>query len=99
MMESKYKDCGRRIGFGCQRCGRCCIDFFVPLGYEDLLLIKEKTGCQIVVGQNGIVWLKGDKEDLAIRAIQEIEENSHITGLTEKIKEMLENETKGDRHD
>jgi len=54
-------------------------------------MIKKYTGCQIVVGQNGIVWIKGEKEDLAIEAIQCIEEKSHTTGLTDKIKEMLEN--------
>lgn len=56
-------------------------------------LIKEHTGCQIVVGQNGIVWLKGEKEDLAIKAIQEIEEKSHISGLTDRIKTFLEKES------
>ena len=25
-------------------------------------LIKTKTGCNIVIGQNGVVWLKGEKE-------------------------------------
>ena len=25
-------------------------------------LVKEKTKCQIIVGQNGIIWIKGEKE-------------------------------------
>ena len=61
-------------------------------------MIKEKTNCQIVVGQNGIVWIKGDKEALAVDAIQRIEENSHISGLTDKIKQMLE-AAEGDKND
>lgn len=56
-------------------------------------MIKEKTGTQIVVGQNGIVWVKGENEEPAIEAILEIERKSHITGLTDQIKEMLTNET------
>lgn len=58
-------------------------------------LIKEHTGCKISVGQNGTVWLKGDdpkKEMLAVKAIEKIAAESHIAGLTDKIKEFLEKE-------
>ncbi len=53
-------------------------------------MIKETTNTQIVVGQNGIVWVKGDNEDIAIEAILEVEKKSHVQGLTDKIKEMIE---------
>lgn len=53
-------------------------------------LIKNKTGCQIIAGQNGVVWLKGEKEALATEAVLMIEHQSHITGLTEKITALLE---------
>lgn len=53
-------------------------------------LIKQKTGCQISVGQNGIVWLQGENEGLATEAILAIERNSHIAGLTDKITALLE---------
>ena len=53
-------------------------------------MIKETTGTQIVVGQNGIVWIKGDNEDIAIEAILEVERKSHLHGLTDKIKDMLD---------
>ena len=52
-------------------------------------LIKNATGCQIIVGQNGVVWLKGENESLATKAILEVERQSHIVGLTNKISEML----------
>ncbi len=52
-------------------------------------MIKESTGCQIVVGQNGVVWLNGENEDLAIKAIMMIQNKSHLDGLTEKIAELL----------
>lgn len=55
-------------------------------------LIKQKTGCQIVVGQNGVVWLKGEKEALATEAILMIEQNSHISGLTDRVTAMLDAE-------
>lgn len=52
-------------------------------------MIKEKTGCRISVGQNGIIWVQGEKENLAAKAINEIEENSQITGLTDHISKLL----------
>lgn len=61
-------------------------------------MIKDLTNTQIVVGQNGVVWIKGEKEDLATEAILEIERKSHIQGLTDMIKKMLKeklDETKG----
>lgn len=55
-------------------------------------LIKNATGCKIIVGQNGVVWLQGDpmSEVFAIQAIKKIEEESHISGLTERVTEFLE---------
>jgi len=54
-------------------------------------MIKAETKCNIVVGQNGIVWIDGSpkEEILAIKGIRKIEEESHLSGLTEKIKEFL----------
>lgn len=60
-------------------------------------LIKEKTGCKIIVGQNGRVWISGltpESEMLATEAIYLIEQNSHHEGLTDKIKEFLEKKAK-----
>ncbi len=55
-------------------------------------MLKRETKCQIVVGQNGLVWIKGepDKELLVEKAIRKIEKESHTTGLTESIKSFLE---------
>lgn len=56
-------------------------------------LIKDETGCNITVGQNGLIWIKGDKiesELLAKRAIVFITERSFVSGLTEKVKEWFD---------
>ena len=56
-------------------------------------LIKQETNCNIVVGQNGIVWIKGDNvesELLAKEAIAFITEKSYVGGLTEMVKAFLE---------
>lgn len=56
-------------------------------------LIKEKTGCDITVGQNGWIWVKGESTDSEIRArkvIEFIADKVHVDGLTEKVEEWLE---------
>jgi len=56
-------------------------------------LIKENTNCNITVGQNGIVWIKGDKiedELLAKQAILFVTEKSFIDGLTDKVTKWFE---------
>lgn len=53
-------------------------------------MIKAKTQCQIVVGQNGVVWIKGQKEALAAKAVLTIEREAHTTGLTDRMTAMLE---------
>ena len=52
-------------------------------------LIKQKTGCDIITGQNGVVWLRGDNKTKAIEAILTIEKESHTSGLTQKIEKLL----------
>lgn len=52
-------------------------------------LIKEKTKTEIFTGQNGYVWIRGDDKALAIKAIKMIDEESHVSGLTERIEELL----------
>lgn len=52
-------------------------------------LIKDKTNTIIRVGQNGVVWLDGEKIDKAIKAIRMVDEESHIVGLTDKVSKLL----------
>jgi exosome complex component RRP4 len=55
-------------------------------------MIKDATGCRIIVGQNGVIWIDGDthNEIIAVNTIRKIESEAHIQGLTERIKEYLE---------
>jgi len=51
-------------------------------------LIKDETGCDITVGQNGFVWIQGDKienELLAKKAVLFIVEKSFVSGLTDEV--------------
>jgi exosome complex component RRP4 len=58
-------------------------------------LIKNATGCRIIAGQNGLIWLDGEpeKEYIAVRAINMIEDKSHVAGLTDLVKAYLEKAT------
>ena len=53
-------------------------------------LIKERTGCNIYVGQNGIIWVFGDNYDLVTEVLRKVEKESHMEGLTDSIEKLLE---------
>jgi exosome complex component RRP4 len=58
--------------------------------------VNNKTGCNIIVGQNGQVWIKGDNANLAARTIHKIVEESQFDNLTDRIGEFLDEELEGD---
>jgi exosome complex component RRP4 len=58
-------------------------------------MIKQETGCQIILGLNGVILVTGktpEDEELAMMAIQKIEEESHTSGLTDRITQLLKEE-------
>ena len=60
-------------------------------------MIKQETGCQIILGLNGVILVTGktlEDEDLAIEVIRKIEQESHTSGLTDRITQLLK-ERKG----
>ena len=55
-------------------------------------MIKQETNCQIILGLNGVVLVTGkniEDEELAIATIKKIEEESHTSGLTDRITQLL----------
>ena len=58
-------------------------------------MINQATGCRITVGQNGLVWMQGEPKNelIALKALKKVEKESHLSGLTDRIKEFLEKET------
>jgi exosome complex component RRP4 len=64
-------------------------------------MIKEYTETDILVGQNGWVWVRGKPEGelRAIMAINKIDDESHTKGLTDRIEAMLKNDKKGGKSD
>lgn len=61
--------------------------------------LKEATGCDIVVGQNGKILIRGKNFkmiELLIKAIRMVDEQAHTTGLTDRIKAFLSSSIKED---
>ena len=61
-------------------------------------MLKKETGCEIMVGQNGIILISGkssESERVAVSAIYMIEREAHTRGLTDRILEMIRNELGG----
>jgi len=55
-------------------------------------MIKQEANCQIVLGLNGTILVTGktpEDEELAIMAIRKIEQESHTSGLTDRITQLL----------
>lgn len=64
-----------------------------------LNLLTSKTGCNIVVAQNGMIWARcpdNHRLNILIKAIKIIEEKVHMRGLTEEIKLFLERSLGGE---
>lgn len=58
-------------------------------------MIKQETGCHILLGLNGVILITGknlEDERLAMMAIRKIEEESHTRGLTDRITQMIKEE-------
>lgn len=60
-------------------------------------MIKRETGCQLTIGQNGLILISGRSsrdERLAVMALRKIESESHTSGLTDQVNEMIKKERK-----
>jgi exosome complex component RRP4 len=58
-------------------------------------MIKQETNCQIILGLNGVILVTGKstaEEELAMKAIKKIEDESHTSGLTDRITQLLKEE-------
>jgi exosome complex component RRP4 len=61
-------------------------------------MIKQETNCQIILGLNGVILVTGktlEEEELAISVIRKIEEESHTSGLTDRITQLLKEKKLG----
>ena len=60
-------------------------------------MIKNETGCQLTIGQNGLILISGRSlkdERLAIMALTKIEVEYNTSGLTEQVNKMIKKERK-----
>ncbi|HDD66847.1 MAG: RNA-binding protein [Thaumarchaeota archaeon] len=55
-------------------------------------MVKKLTGCDIIVGKNGLIVINGPSpksEFAAMKAIEMIESEAHTSGLTERVEKYL----------
>ncbi len=55
-------------------------------------LIKSFTNTRVFVGENGRIWIDGEIDDVvhAVTAIEMIESDAHVHGLTDAVRDFLE---------
>ena len=62
-----------------------------------LEVLRQGTGCDFFIAANGrvhVVCPNEELQEIAVMAIEMIEEQSHVSGLTEKVKAFIEEERK-----
>jgi exosome complex component RRP4 len=64
-------------------------------GGSMISMIKDRTGCMILVGQNGRMWIDGEPDMIlvAAEAIGMIDRNAQQSGLTDAVQRFLEERT------
>jgi exosome complex component RRP4 len=63
-----------------------------------ITMLKKETGTDIIPGQNGIILAIGrnpDNERIAVEALYMIEREAHTSGLTDRVRAMIQEEMKG----
>lgn len=62
-------------------------------GGSMIAMLKNLTHCRMFVGQNGRIWIDGEPDAMVVaaEAVELIEREAHAFGLTERVKEFLEN--------
>ena len=94
-LTTKAPGLGKLIGGRLAKVSPVKVPRVIGRGGSMIKLLKDETKCDVLVSPNGRIWIKGkdsDLENLAVRAILKIEQEAHITGLTDRIKEMLQKE-------
>ncbi|MCW3988673.1 MAG: exosome complex RNA-binding protein Rrp4 [Candidatus Bathyarchaeota archaeon] len=55
-------------------------------------MILNQTGCNVVIGQNGRILIHGrtrEQEAMAVKVINKVDKEAHISGLTSRVQEYL----------
>lgn len=61
-------------------------------GGSMIQMIKNMTDCRVFVGQNGMIWIEGELDNILVasKAIEMIDEEAQASNLTDRVKEYLE---------
>jgi exosome complex component RRP4 len=91
-LSTKHRPCRKLVGGNLISVSPSKIPRIIGKEGSMISMLKKGSNCDILVGQNGFVWIKGEpeKQALAAKVIHKIEEDSHKKGLTDVVKKMLE---------
>ncbi|VVB65901.1 Exosome complex component Rrp4 [Candidatus Gugararchaeum adminiculabundum] len=59
-------------------------------------MIIDSTKSEVYIGRNGRIWMSGGDIELTVRAIQKVEQEAHVSGLTDRVKKFLEDEAESE---
>ncbi len=88
-LSMQYRICKKLTGGRIVRISPSRVPRLIGKGGSMVEMIKNKTDSRIIIGQNGIVWIGGGKEDLALEAVKTVDERGHGRGLKEKVEKIL----------
>lgn len=63
-----------------------------------LEILKNGTGCSLLVGRNGWIWVKGGNQGLLAKALAKIDREAHLENLTNSVAEFLGVGSKPEAH-
>ena len=58
-------------------------------------LIKRDADCEVIIGHNGLISIKGknlENEKIVIKTINMIEKEAHTSGLTDRVAQFIKEE-------
>ncbi len=71
------------------------VSHIIGTGGSMVKMLKQKTDTQIIIGQNGRVWIDGGDMDLAAEAVRRVADHAHEDNLQDRIERWLD-ERQGD---
>ncbi|HIM33633.1 MAG TPA: RNA-binding protein [Candidatus Poseidoniales archaeon] len=88
----KKDDCRKLYAGTIVHVAPTCVNRVIGKQGSMITLIREKTGCRIQAGQNGLIWIDGEPDQIARaqQAVETISREVTSSGLTEKIEKLLE---------
>ncbi len=98
LLTTKGRDLGKITSGRVARISPAKIPRIIGKKGSMITMLKKETETDIIPGQNGVILAMGrnpDQERIAVEALYMIEREAHTTGLTDRVKAMIQEKMKG----